>query len=511
MGQTTILIMILTILSKIFGFLRESFMAYYIGAGDLKSIYTTAMTIPNMLTGIVVTGVLSAYIPVYNKALNEKGEERAKYFTSNLINILMLYGAVAVAIVIAFAGPLSKLFSPKLSGDSLNIAINFTRIMAFSIFTYLSSSIIRGYLNIKDNFVDPILVGFILNIVIIISTILTGKIGNPYILIIGTLLAQILQFIRFPFVSKKLGYKHKKIIDFKDPYVKSLMIIMIPIIFSSAADQLSILVDNSMASAFFGVASISKIFYAKTMLNFIMGVVTMTVATVSFPEIARLGQAGDIDGMKKSVSSAIILTMLLVIPATFGMMALSNPIIKLAFERNAFTSEDTLIVSSLMVAYGPFIIFTSFMKIFGNAFYSVGDSKTPVKIILIQQAVNIILNFMLINFFGLNGLAIATAVSTAIGSVIMFFAFKNKFGSINYKASINSIMKITLSALIMSLVAIFIYNIISLRQGSTLALLISVISSSIVYLLIIMNININEVNELIESLKAKIYKRRENE
>lgn len=267
MGQTTILIMILTILSKIFGFLRESFMAYYIGAGDLKSIYTTAMTIPNMLTGIVVTGVLSAYIPVYNKALNEKGEERAKYFTSNLINILMLYGAVAVAIVIAFAGPLSKLFSPKLSGDSLNIAINFTRIMAFSIFTYLSSSIIRGYLNIKDNFVDPILVGFILNIVIIISTILTGKIGNPYILIIGTLLAQILQFIRFPFVSKKLGYKHKKIIDFKDPYVKSLMIIMIPIIFSSAADQLSILVDNSMASAFFGVASISKIFYAKTMLE----------------------------------------------------------------------------------------------------------------------------------------------------------------------------------------------------------------------------------------------------
>src|SRR5699024_2438736 len=114
--------------------------------------------------------------------------------------------------------------------------------------------------------------------------------------------------------------------------------------------------------------------------------------------------------MKKSVSSAIILTMLLVIPATFGMMALSNPIIKLAFERNAFTSEDTLLVSRLMVAYGPFIIFTSFIKIFSNAFYSVGDSKTPVKIILTQQALNIILNFILINFFGLNGLAIATAV-----------------------------------------------------------------------------------------------------
>lgn len=501
MGQTTILIMILTIVSKVFGFLRESFMAYYIGAGDLKSIYTTATTIPNIFANIIITGILYAYIPVYNKALNEKGEERAKEFTSNIINILMIYGAVAVAVLIAFAGPLSKIFSPKLSGESLNLAINFTRIISLSTIAYLSSSVIRGYLNIKDNFIDPILVGIILNIVIIISTILTGKIGNPYVLIVGTLIAQFIQFIRFPFASRKLGYKHKKIIDFKDPYVKSLIIIMIPIIFSSAADQVSILVDNSMASAFFGVSSVSKIFYAKTMLNFIMGVVTMTVATVSFPEIARLGQAGEIDGMKKSVSSAINLTMLLVIPSTFGMMALSNPIIKLAFERNAFTSEDTLIVSSLMVAYGPFIIFTSFMKIFGNAFYSVGDSKTPVKIILIQQAVNIILNFILINFFGLDGLAVATAVSTAMGAVIMFFAFKNKFGSMNFKRSFSSITKITIASLIMSAMAIMVYNFGLSIFGSTISLLVAVALAGSIYLLSIVILKLDEVNKLLDYIK----------
>ena len=98
MGQTTLILMIITVISKIFGFVRESVMAAYIGAGELKSIYTTAMTIPNVLTGIIVTGILSAYIPVYNKALNENGEKRAKDFTSNLINILMIYGAVAVAV-----------------------------------------------------------------------------------------------------------------------------------------------------------------------------------------------------------------------------------------------------------------------------------------------------------------------------------------------------------------------------------------------------------------------------
>src|SRR5699024_1661377 len=168
------------------------------------------------------------------------------------------------------------LFSPDLSGNTLSQAMSFTRIMMISIFALLYSSVAKSYLNIKGNFIDPTITGFILNMVIIISTILSSLFNNAYILIIGALLANILQFIRFPFASRKLGYKHKKNIDFKDPYVKALMIIMIPIIFSSAADQLSILVDNSMASAFFGVASISKIFYAKTMLNFIMGVVTMT-------------------------------------------------------------------------------------------------------------------------------------------------------------------------------------------------------------------------------------------
>lgn len=498
MGQTTILIMILTIVSKVFGFLRESFMAYYIGAGELKSIYTTATTIPNILVGIVSAGFISGYIPIMTQIKNNRGDEEANKYTSNLINLFMIYGTFVLILVFIFAEPLSKLFSPDLKHESLNLAKNYTRIIIFSIYAFLYASVIRGYLNFNGNFIDPVLSGIIFNIFIIATTILTGIFNNPYILIFGVLLSYVIQYIKYPSASKKNGFKYYKYINFNDKDVIQLLIIIVPIILSSAVDQLSILVDNTMASAFFGVASVSKIFYAKTMLNFIMGVVTMTVATVSFPEIARLGQTGEIDGMKRSVSSAIILTMILVIPATFGMMALSNPIIKLAFERNAFTSEDTLIVSSLMVSYGPFIIFTSFMKIFGNAFYAINDSKTPVKIILIQQAVNIVLNFILINFFGLNGLAIATAISTAIGAVIMFIAFKNKFGRMNFKANLASITKITIASLIMSAVAIMVYNFGLSIFGSTISLIIAVALAGSIYLLSIIILKLDEINKLLD-------------
>ena len=188
MGQTTLILMILTVISKIFGFIRESVMASVIGAGDLKSIYVTATTIPDLMTYTVIVGIVSAYIPLYTRISSEKGESEAENFTSNLINTLMVYGAIAFLIVIIFAGPISKIFSPKLTGDTLQLAKDFTRIMAISIFTFLYSSVIRGYLNAKGNFIDPSIPGIIINVFVIVSTILTGIFNNSYILIIGTCL-----------------------------------------------------------------------------------------------------------------------------------------------------------------------------------------------------------------------------------------------------------------------------------------------------------------------------------
>lgn len=506
MGQTTIVLMIITVLSKIFGFVRESVMAAFIGAGELKSIYTTAMTIPNVFTWIVSAGIISGYIPIYNKVKNENGEEKAVEFTSNLINIFMVYSLIIFIIVFIFARPLSKLFSPDLTGSQLDLAVNYTRIMIFAIFAFLYSSVMKGYLNIKGNFIDPIITGFILNFFTISATILTAKYENPYILIIGALIANIIQYVRYPFAAKKLGFKYKKLLDFKDHYIKSLMILVVPIMLSSAADQISILIDNSMASAFFGVSSVSKIFYSKTMLNFIMGVVTMSVTTVTFPEIAKLGQAGMIEDMKDKVGSSIVYAMILVIPATLGMMALSEPIIKLAFERNAFTPEDTYIVSSLLVSYGPYIIFTSIVKILSNGFYSVGNSKIPVLVVLFQQVINFIMNIILSKFYGINGIAYSTSISTAISSILLVILFNKKFGRSNSRDNIISVIKIFISSLIMAIIANCSFNVI--KYNIILSILISVIASGFIYYILLKILKLKEFEVIKNILKNKINKSR---
>lgn len=511
MGQTTLMLMIITIVSKVFGFVREAVMASFIGASDLKSIYTTANTLPVVAANFVAVGIISGFIPIYKKAKNEEGEAAAEEFTSNIFNILMRFGLIAVILGIIFARPFSKMLSPSLDGEWLDLATNYTRIMMFAVFAYLYSAVFRGYLNLKGNFFDPAITGILMNVIIIIFTILTGVTGNPYLLIIGALLGNVLQYILFPKAARAAGYEHKRTFDIHNKYVRSLMLISIPIIISSAAGELSIIADNSMASAFFGKAAISKLFYSKTMLTLITGVITVSVTTAIFPKIAHLGQAGEIHQMKGEISSAVVTTMSLVIPATIGMMVLSRPIIELVFERNAFTSDDTAIVASLLTAYAPYIIFQSLTDVVDRGFYAVGDSKTPVIIVVIQQVLNVILNFVLIKYFDLEGLAYATVLSTAIGSSLMLYKFRDNFGAFNFRQAAISLGKIILVSLLMAYLAHLTYGGLAGKISHILALFGAIIVAGLVYIFLILISRIPEVMDLVNQIYHKIFGKRQKE
>ena len=510
MGQTTLMLMIITIISKVFGFVREGVMAYYIGAGDLKSIYTTANTLPVVVSNFVAMGIISGFIPIYNRAKNEEGEEAAEEFTSNIFNILMRFGLGAVIFGIVFARPFSKILSPSLEGEWLDLATNYTRIMMFAVFAYLYSAIFRGYLNLKGNFFDPAITGILMNIVIIIFTVITGKTGNPYFLIVGALLGNVLQYILFPKAVRQAGYEHKKIIDIHNKYVRNLMLVAVPIVVSSAAGELSIIADNSMASYFFGKAAVAKLFYSKTMLTLITGVITVSVTTAIFPKISSLGQSGKIVDMKSSISSAVVTTLSLVIPAAVGMMVLSRPIIELVFERKAFTSDDTVIVAGLLSAYAPYIIFQSLTDVVDRGFYAVGDSKTPVVIVVIQQVINIILNFILIKYFDLKGLAFATVLSTLLGSMMMIYKFRDNFGSFNFKNTLISLAKITLATGIMAFLANRIYLVLAIKINHVLALFGAIIVAALVYIFLILIARIPEVMKLVNQFYHKFFGKKQN-
>lgn len=509
MGQTAFMLMFVTIISKIFGFAREAVMAYFYGDGPITASYTVANTLPVIIANLVANGIIFGFIPMYNRVKNEEGEEEAEDFTSNIFNILLVVAVIAVVIGMIFAKGFALIFSPDLKKDPENLAmaVTFTRIIMFAIFAYFYSAVYRGYLNMKGNFIIPATTGIIMNVIIIIFIVASGLGKNPYILAVGCLLGNVLQYILFPRTARKLGYKHHWKIDIHNKYLRMLMLISIPVIVSAAAGEIALTVDNTMASYFFGHETIGVLRYAKQLLALITGIITVSVTTSIFPTISYLGQRGKFEEMKSNISSAIVLTMLLVIPSTVGMMALAKPIVGLVFGRGEFGADAVALTSSMVVAYAPYVIFQSFSDIIDKGFYSVGDSKTPVTVVVIQQILNIILNFIMIKFFGLQGLAYATALSCLIGAILMSFKFRTNFGRMRLKSTIISLAKITGLSLIMGILALRLFGLLSNHMGNLGSILITVLVSIIFYGFFILLARIPEVMKMVNKFYHKHIKK----
>ena len=175
--------MTITILSKALGFAREIALSYVYGASAITDAYLISQTIPAVIFGFVSAGVATGFIPLYSRILNEQGQLEANRYTNNLSNALLLLASIIVAIVLLFTQPIVKLFASGFSGETLALAVAFTRISVFGVYFTAVLNIFAGYLRIHDNYIMPALVGFPMNLVIIASLFISTK-TNIYVIAI---------------------------------------------------------------------------------------------------------------------------------------------------------------------------------------------------------------------------------------------------------------------------------------------------------------------------------------
>lgn len=168
MKKAALLVMIATILSKVLGFGREIALSFFYGASEITDVYLIAQTIPTVIFSFISAGVATGFIPMYSRILKEDGKLGANKFTSNLSNTLLLLASIIVAIVLLFTGPIVKLFASGFTGETLELAIRFTRISVFGVYFTALLHIFTGYLRLHDKFVIPALVGFPMNLTIIV-------------------------------------------------------------------------------------------------------------------------------------------------------------------------------------------------------------------------------------------------------------------------------------------------------------------------------------------------------
>jgi len=159
MEKTALIVMILTIFSKILGFFREIILSYFYGTSGISDAYLISTTIPEVMFNVVGIGIATTYIPMYNKIVEEKDLNSAENFTSNVVNVNMLICSVLFLFGISYTKPIVKLFASGFEDEILKMAVKFTKIALVGIYFSGLTSIYIGYLQIKNNFWAPALIG----------------------------------------------------------------------------------------------------------------------------------------------------------------------------------------------------------------------------------------------------------------------------------------------------------------------------------------------------------------
>lgn len=503
-------LMIATVLSKFSGFVRELVLGATYGASNYSDIYITAMNIPTVLFSTIGIAIGTTFIPIYYDNHSIGGDKKGLEFTNNILNIVLAIGVVMAITAIIFAEPLVKAFAIGFQGESLKTTILFTRIMIFGGLFICLANIMTSFLQIKNNFIVPGLIGLPFNIIIIISIILSASI-NIYILPIGTLIAMFSQFLfQYPF-ARKNGYKYSCKFNIKDEYIKKMIWLVAPVFIGVAVNQINAMVDRTLASTL-AEGSISALNYANKLNGFIMALFITSIGAVIYPMLSKISIKEDKKQFTETVVKSVNSVILLVIPISIGAIVLSKPIVKILFERGAFDTVATSMTSKALIFYSIGMVAFGLQDILGKVFYSIKDTKTPMINGAIAMVLNIVFNISIIKFMGIAGLALGTSIATIICTVLLFRSLNKKIGYFGQDKIIKTLAKTLISSIAMGGITYFVYNSLNGIMGQSMIinmikLSISVGIGVITYGCIIIKLKVEEVNDILDIIKKKLNRR----
>jgi putative peptidoglycan lipid II flippase len=434
-----------TLLSRIFGFIRDVVIAWFFGAGLVSDAFFVAFRIPNLLRRLFAEGSLSvAFIPVFTEYLTQRGEKHAFEMAKSAIRLLSVL-LVAITVVGILLSPfIVRVIAPGFvtSPEKYSLTVFLTRIMFPYIFFIGLVALCMGILNALGHFAAPALAPVLLNISIIGSVFLIAPhMADPVAgIAIGVLIGGVLQLaLQVPFLIKKGFYFWQKA-NMYHPGLKRVGLLMVPTIFGAAVYQINILVGTLLASLL-AQGSISYLYYADRLVQFPLGIFAIAIATAVLPTLSRQAAGKDLQAVKDTFSYAMKMVFFIAIPSMVGLIVLREPIVALLFKRGAFDSESTRLTAYALLYYSIGLWAFSAVRIVVATFYALQDTKTPVRMAIVSVCANVILGVILMGPMGHGGLALSTSLASMLNLGLLVWALRTKLGALGLKSIAESACK----------------------------------------------------------------------
>lgn len=462
--------MIGTFTSRILGLIREILTAALFGASRQLDAFYVAYTLANLSRQLLAEGALSAaFVPVFSQTLYRDGKERAKHLAKQACSVLLIAGSLVVTLGIIFSPFLVKLLAPGFDPEKASMAIVMTRLMfPFLLFVSLAA-LAMGVLNSLDNYFIPAVAPALSNVVFIILVLALTSYSGIWSLTIAVLCGGVCQFALQWFWTGKEGIPLLPVLPEKnDRELKKMLTLFIPYAAGLSLNQINPVISRMLGS-FLMDGAISVLNYSNRIIQLPLGLFVIAISQAILPELSRCsleekGVFGDL------MTDCLKFTLFIVMPATIGLVLISEEMVNILFYRGAFGIWAWKATSSSLAMYTLGLPGMACTTVLLRGLYAQGMPRAAVMVTLSSVFSNLFFSLALIKPLSFNGLALATSlaftVSAVFGGLLLSKHLQGKLKQFGFLWS----LKLLLSVFLMSVLILLTKKMIPFHSDWTLTL-----------------------------------------
>lgn len=518
-ARNTAIFSIATGISRVVGVAREIVAASFFGTRGPFSAFTIAFQIPNLVANLFANAALSAaFVPVFTELLQTGRRKEALRLASTLFWIMLIGLGAIVAFFILLAGVVMPLFiGDKFTSENVALTVVLSRILFPVVLILGLNGLLVGVLQSYDHFSIPAISPAVWNVVILILLLLLRphfrggyEDGNQlHAYAIAILVATFVQLLMAFAALGRIDFRLQMAIDWHDPRVRQVFTLMLPVTIGLGIVNLDQLI-NSVFGSKVSQEAPRAIENAFRVYMLPQGLFSVAVATVLFPTLSRMATQRDVGAMRRAVGNGMRQINLLLIPSAAFMIALPTPIVRLLFQRGAFTAHSTHLVSIALFWFAFSLPFGGVNLLLTRTFFAVQRPWIPTGLAALNIVVDIILSVGLYRPLGIAGLIIGTVAANAVMTFLQLRRLKEGLnGRLEGAHTLMITTRVTAASVLLGVVSWAVWKLLDTLLGASLpAQIVSVggagLAGLLVYVRAVLVMRVPEAHQVSQLIRARL-------
>ena len=449
-ARSTAFFSIATGASRIAGLGREVVAAGYYGVKGPMSAFTIAFQVPNLVRALFADAALQpAFVPVFTELLGKKRYREAFRLASTLLLLATMVLGAITALFVLLAPVIMPLFAPGFEGAILDLTVTLSQVL-FPILIMLGvSGVVVGILNSYDRFgafaISPLFWNLtIIAVLVVLEPLFHGQ-DRIYAYAIGILVGTLVQLLIPTWDLRNTPFKFSFSLDWRHPGVRRVLLLMLPVTISLGLINFNMLINSLFGSLVSneGPAAIDKAF---RIYQLPQGIFSVAIATVLFPTLARFANAGEIDNLRATMANGMRQILFVLVPAAAAILVLSDPMIRLIYQRGEFHASETVLVGTALFWFAFSLPTNGVYLLQTRTFFSLQQPWRATALAALDLVVSAAAAAALYGPYGVGGIVAGTGIGTTVAVLAQALILRRRFGGLELGRLLSTGVRITIAS-----------------------------------------------------------------